>query len=406
MTDLSTQIPLQQRGHWLQRHGAKLLLVLALSVPAVVAVLQPQHDNHENRELAALPAAPADWAGVLKLPAQLDGWINDHFGYRGRVLSYYNRFRFAVFNEFPTIQVRAGRHGRIFVSAHGVSAPAFSAITAACAGPGDTRATTAAAINHMFHEFRAAGFTPKLLIAPSAPVIEYRDVPRWLRQRCESLQTPVVDLFNSGQLEAGVRADILYPLAEMRAIRAHAEINPLKWFHWSGAGLADVVKLVLPALKRAPGDGPPLPLLTQYRDSDLNGLFQGLPQMGDVTDPDFAKAGIESCYGGRCFPEFEEYAELLYDISRFRNPAAPGGRRLLIISDSFGSKIAGWFTPHYRDVEQVASNYFGRMTPSQLARMKQFMLRDPEHTDLLILYHDTGALSGALEHQLKPIFPL
>jgi hypothetical protein len=117
-----------------------------------------------------------------------------------------------------------------------------------------------------------------------------------------------------------------------------------------------------------------------------------------IAVPDFEALGVQSCYGPECFPEFanfENYKNVLNDVSRFTNPAAPD-RRLLIVSDSFGSKASGWFSRYYRNVEQVATNAIREVTPADMDALKQFLLRDPQHTDILFLYHDGGAVYNTL----------
>jgi len=113
-------------------------------------------------------------------------------------------------------------------------------------------------------------------------------------------------------------------------------------------------------------------------------------------EPDFEAAHIKACYGSACFPEFAPYQQYLNDVSRFSNPAAPD-RRLLIVSDSFGSKVSGWYTRHYRTVEQIATNAFEQLSDAQIESLKAVLLRDPQHTDILFVYHDGGAVYNAMK---------
>ncbi|MYN21068.1 hypothetical protein GTP81_30470 [Rugamonas sp. FT107W] len=395
MTSVSSTGPLR-------RHAAKIALVALLSIPAIVGGMHAVHDRRgENRVLASLPDRPTDWPSALALPPKLDAWINDNFGFRAALLQAHNRLRYRLFHEFPSIQVEAGRHGRIFLSAHGTNVPRFSAVKAACAG-GETKPGTPEYIGRLFHDFHAMGLRPQMMIVPSAPVVVYDDLPAWLAPVCASAATPVAGWLASGAFGPEAQPSIYYPLQEMREINQREVLFPKHWFHWSGAGLADVARLTLPRFGRPlEPAAPPLTVVTlQDIPSDISGLFAGIQLKGPIQGVDFAASGVDSCYGGRCFPEFKEYAETLYDISRFHNPKAPK-RRLVMLTDSFGSKVSGWYARYYSDVEQVATNNIGQLSTDQIRRLKEYLFRDRENMDLLILYHDVGTSTGTMQVGLE-----
>nr|WP_315213983.1 hypothetical protein [uncultured Duganella sp.] len=384
----------------LRRHAAKIALVALLSVPAVAGALRAGDQRGENRALSALPAMPAHWPGVLALPGKMDAWINDHFGFRGVLLRAHNRLRYRLFGEFPSVQMTAGRHGRIFLTSHNAASPPFLAVTAVCAG-GQFKPGTTDYINRLFRDFHAMGLRPRMLIAPSGPVVEHGDLPRWLAARCASPATPFAEALAGDALDPEVRRATLYPLAQMREIASRKMVFPQNWFHWNGGGLDEVAQLTLPLFGHAPDTpAPAFPLVRYEGASDVANLFQGIDILRPNEEADFAAAGVASCYGGRCFPEFEEYAETLYDISRFHNPKAPK-RRLVMLTDSFGSKIAGWYARYYSEVEQVATNNVSQLSTEQIARLKRYLFRDRGNMDLLILYHDGGASTGTLQYGLE-----
>lgn len=384
----------------LRRHAAKIALVALLSLPALVGAWRSGKHGGENRTMAALPTAPTDWAGALALPGKTDAWINDHFGFRNALLLAHNRLRYSVFDEFPSVQVTRGRHGRFFLTSHNASSPPFSAVTSVCRG-GQFKPGTPEYINRLFRDFHAMGLSPRMLIVPSAPVVMYEDLPRWLEAGCASSATPFTELLAGDQLDPEVRRATLYPLAQMREIKHRATLFPKNWFHWNGPGLDEVAQLTLPMWGHPLGTpAPAFPIARREGPSDVANLFEGIRIMATMEEADFAAAGVASCYGGRCFPEFEEYAETLYDISRFHNPKAPK-RRLVMLTDSFGSKISGWYARYYDEVEQVATNNISQLSAGQIARLKAYLFRDRENMDLLILYHDGGASTGTLQYGLE-----
>ncbi|MFP5393475.1 MAG: hypothetical protein ACLGI6_18320 [Gammaproteobacteria bacterium] len=392
---------------WMRAHGAKVLVVAGFGIPAFISATGTLSGNGgENRTMAALPPLTMNVGSVLAYPAQLDSWINDHFGGRGGLIKLNNRVRYYLLREFSTVQMISGRNGRVFLAAHGANQPPYAAILDAC-GPGPQRegqALSARYLNTLIGDYRQMGFKPVMMIVPSAPVVEHQDLPAWIGRRCATDNTPVRNLIDSPLVEPAVRASILYPLAEMRYFKQDTALFPKRWFHWSGPGLARVVDLTMPRLVGpSVPNVPALPTQTAVTESDVGHLFGGVHLRGPVTTPDFAAAGINACYGVGCYPEFGSAADKLIDVSRFTNPKAPIARRLLILSDSFGSKIAGWYARYYQRIEHVAGNDIPRLDQPELDRVRAYLLRAPQDTDLLILYHDGGAINKAIRNGMRPL---
>ncbi|MFB9244361.1 hypothetical protein IV454_02440 [Massilia antarctica] len=389
---------------WLGRHAMKLAVVAVLAVPAVVSVYDARTKPNDPN-LAQLPAPPVSWRQLREAPGQLTNWVNDHFGYRNDLVKLNNRMRFAVFHEFPSVQMASGRNGRYFLAAHGPDELPFQAIRATCAGA-VLNPKIAPYINQLFDSYRAAGLAPKLLIAPSSPVVYPEDLPRWLAPRCMGSDTPVRTMLASHTLNATAAASILFPLEQAREIKKSATLFPKTWFHWTGEGLDQIARLSLSTFWQRPLDqAPPLRIKKHLEYSDVSHLFDGVPLQSETVEPDLEGSHVKGCWGESCFPEVEA-GKLLRDVSRFSNPQAPA-RRLLIISDSFGSKISPWYSRYYREVEQFATNNGDRLSPAQLEQLKTYMYRDPAGTDILLLYHDAGAMyKDVLRYATERMLPV
>lgn len=381
--------------NWFSKNGAKCAAIALLMIPTVLPHFLVTRIVNENRTLAPRPKLPTNWAQFLTLPAQTDAWIKDHFGFRTELVEANNRLRFEVFREFPSIRMTAGENGRVFVTAHATAAPPFSAVTEICDVNQGTLKEFGAYLNVLFGSFEKMGHTPKLIIVPSAPVVQSADLPQWLRSRCSSNDTPMAELLKSEYINNKVKAAIWYPLEQMRARNQGTEVFPRTWFHWTGPGLEyiaqDSMKNLFPSM---PIVAPRLATRTTVQPSDVSQMFPGIDLPSKVTEPDYGASKIQSCYGTTCFPEFKEFAEPLYDASRFHNPAAPD-RRLLILSDSFGSYISGWYSRYYRTVEQVATNNVKMLKQEQVKVLGDFVFREPANTDILFIFHD-GSLTGTL----------
>lgn len=387
-------------------HGAKVGLLAVLLWPMAATLYTDAGANTENRYLAPPPPLPLSWQQFLATPAKVDAWINDHFGMRADLVEFNNRLRFRLFREFPTIQMAAGRNGRVFMAAHTTTSPLYLAMTAVCGGGNATASPgTVEYFNALFGDFERAGLHPRLMIVPSAPAVHSADVPKWLARRCAGEDTAVAKVLNDQALQQQAREHIFYPLKEARVLAGNEDMYPKTWFHWAGPALGEMAKLSVQHFWGLPAELPaPLPTTSKWSLSDVNYLFPGVELTSLIVQPDFGAAGIQACYGPACYPEFQGYKAGLPDVSRFSNPAAPA-RRLLILSDSFGSKISGWYARHYRTVEQVATNGIDQMSDADVADMKRVLFRDPANTDILFLYHDGGAVYNTLRFGLQRLHP-
>lgn len=386
------------KSNWFSNHGAKCAAIALLALPTALPPLLDTQEMNDNRRMAPPPAIPTTWAGFLALPAQADAWVKDHFGFRRELVESNNLLRFKVFHEFPSVQITAGENGRIFVTAHASHVAPYSAVVEICEVNKPALKEFGAYLNVLFDSFQAMGFAPRLMIVPSAPVVQSADLPHWLRDRCMGSATPMKTLLDSDYINDTVKSAIWYPLDQMR--KHDAELFPRTWFHWNGPGIEPIAQgsmsRLFPAVHTA---APRLRTHSSVQPSDVAQMFPGIDLPSKVTEPDYAASGIAACHGTTCYPEFKEFAAPLYDASRFTNPAAPD-RRLLILSDSFGRYVAGWYSRYYRTVEHVAVNNVKDLKPEQLETLKKFVLREPSKTDVLFVFHD-GALTGTLRLGLQ-----
>lgn len=385
---------------WFSNNGAKCAVITLLALPTALPFFIHSRQVQENRSLAPRPSLPETWTQFLMLPTQTDAWIKDHFGFRAELVEANNFLRFKTFHEFPSVQVSTGENGRIFVTAHATAAPPFSAVADICDVNRQSLKQFGSYLNILFDGFEVMGHAPKLMIVPSAPTVQSADLPHWMRERCSSNNTPTMALLESDYINDNVKKAIYYPLALMRANNQGSELFPKTWFHWNGPGLEHVAQdsmgSLFPAVRSA---APRLRTHTTVQESDVAQMFPGIDLPSTISEPDFAASHISACHGTTCFPEFKGFAEPLYDASRYHNPAAPA-RRLLILSDSFGRFISGWYSRYYRTVEHVAVNNVRDLKHEQIKIFRDFLLREPANTDVLFIFHD-GALSGTLRLGLQ-----
>jgi hypothetical protein len=389
-----------------RRHAAKALIVLLFSIPLLAMLVMKDAGTGENRNLAALPATPHGWRDTLAYPGQIDLWLNDHLGLRKQLIELNNLVRFKLFKQFQTHQLILGHHGRVFLSAYNPAEAPYSGIQSIC-GYGIGADTVTAVVNHInlfnrtMREQRLGG---RLMIVPSAPMVYAEDLPDWLRARCASTTAPIQRVMASPLLQQPEL--VLYPLAELRAIRANAAVFPSTYFHWAGAGARLGAELSMQRFWPGQGvEAPPLRTGTEAHASDVAHMFPGVKLDSRVETADLAASGVTACSGAPCYPEMAAVASKLWGINRYGNPAAPLPR-LVLITDSFGIALGPWYARYYRDVLQISTNDFGQLSPAEVVRLKAvlFQRESPQH--LLFVYHDgTVQGGGRIEADINVLFP-
>ena len=138
---------------------------------------------------------------------------------------------------------------------------------------------------------------------------------------------------------------------------------------------------------------------TIVRHSDLQHFVPGVDLWVDDLQPDYAAAGVHSCIGPSCFPELGKFAELLADVSRFQSDDG-SGKKLLLISDSFGAAIAGWFSQYFTQVWHLNINYLINVSTDELDKtpLSKVIFLDYRPDCIVYLFHDGAVLSWP--HQL------
>lgn len=380
----------------LKANFAKIATITLLATPAVMSFSGMQQASNENRKLTDFPPRPSSFGDALKYPSKLDLWINDHFGFRDALLQLNNRLRHALFHQFPTIQVIEGRNDRIFLSAHSTEHQPYSAILLNCGYQFNNLGHLVDALNRFSAGLRNRGVNAHLLIAPSASSLYTDELPPWLEKRCNSYASPIGQIIHSPQLHGDAKALLYYPMDKMRALRNEVDVIPRSWFHWAGAGPRRIARFSAEDLwSRNTSDAKPMVTVKRLVPSDISHLFPGIPLASEMEVADFAASGISQCRGGACFPEMLSIMEKLGDVSRYVNNAAPAGR-LILVSDSFGQHIAGWYSSYYREVLHVSTNDLRRLDPRELEQLRETLFKGNSSDNVLFLFHDGSILNGRM----------
>jgi hypothetical protein len=391
---------------WGAKHAAKAILLGLLMVPAAVALLPGDAKNTEHRRSSPTPALPHSLPEALKYPGQLDAWVNDNFGLRASLLTLHNRIRFSLFGQFPTVQVISGKDGRIFLSAHQKTDPPYSAIFSSFGYQIDPAPAIADQVNQFSALTRERGLDAKLLIVPSSSVVHADQLPDWLRTRVDPASIPTLKVLASSRLEAAARNNLYFPYQEMRAEAARMDLFPKTWFHWMGDGPRTVAGLTMERFWSTGRDqGVPLATKIENMPSDLSHLFPGIELSSPVRAIDYQASGVEACFGPTCLGEaLRPTMEKLWQMSTYRNPRAPRGR-LVIVSDSFGQPVAGWYSRYYKEVVHVCTNLMDELSEQELRPIRSYLFDEAKGGDVLFLYHDVTVHAGRIRTDTALLLP-
>jgi hypothetical protein len=369
-----------------------LVLAIALSVPALRSAVRSSQATGENRALAPLPKTPQSTADLLQYTRQLEPWINDHFGFRTSLIKLNNKLRYVLFGQFPTIQVISGREGRIFLSSHATTLPEYSAITIPCGYTFTSTRKVAGQLNALHESFLRDGLDARIMIVPSAPVIYPEALPIWLEARCHTAVSPIESALASPFLNTETRKAIYFPKTEMLALKETVSVFPKTWFHWAGAGAREVAGLSVKFFWNIPQHaGKAIAERSNSTPSDISHLFPGINLSSQVDQPDHAQSHIEACQGAKCFPDLGSAADKLQEVAFYRNLQAPQNR-LVILSDSFGQFIAGWYPRYFKEVIHFSINSLNQLDSAETLRFKAYIKAQAQTGHLLLLYHDGSAL--------------
>lgn len=382
----------------MRRHAAKFFLVLVLALPGLAVLLVPHAGGQPVPRLNA-----AEWK---TFPQRFDHWINEESVLRRTLLGAYAQLRFAVLGEFPTQQIIAGKGGRYFLAAHLAQGEPYRAIRLACGDNFVHHQLAIDELNRLHASGTRRGFDIKVLIVPSAPAVYRESLPGWLAERCDLAQLPTRQVMASPRLAPGMRAAMLFPLDEMRALPPQRPAYPLHYFHWVGPS-PQLVSAMLEQRywQRSLQPGSAVGLKFARLPSDVHHMHPGIHLQAEVGQPEFSGTRIEACDGAACFPELRTVMEKVGMVARYRNPAPGLGPRMVVVGDSFSPAIAPWLAQYHQEVVLVGSNAFFLLTHAERAALRAFMFRQGSGDNILYVYHDATLASLRIGYDLGLLSP-
>lgn len=354
----------------------------------------------ENRTLAGFPelfAADRE----TSLFAELDTYLNDHFGFALFLNQLHKRIVFHVFGDSPSSSFKVGQDAFIFLVSH-PGAPRFSVLNTLCLQSQQPKLTADAVSDWMriLDHYTAKGMRTALVLIPPKPVVYPEKLPVSVPQRyheaCRqyspstSLAGAVANLdtgLGPGIGGASERA-VVYPFEEFRSARDDGNFYPKETFHFAGKSAHLTAGKTLIRLGINPSPDFDEYVVTRDFAKDYDELL-GFPQ------------SIESeVYHGAAF-QLSILPEEPALISRFmaksktygtiRSAAPLSRRKALLVGDSFTTVFADALAPGYRELVWIVINH---LDEEEGAKFFGEMFDEIRPDDLIFVFHDTGLVNN------------
>jgi hypothetical protein len=389
--------------HMAQR-GFLLIWFILLTVPMWMHMIRSDAQDviQENRQLATLPSSIKDLNSAMRWAPQMDAYLKDHFGMRQTLIAWNNQIRYFGFGESASPQLTVGKEHMLFFNSHEAAHP-NRMLNFLCGNDVSSDVVNDLATRVSDFLLRARQLHPNTTIGfvPTKPVLYTEYLPDWMRTKCQPVQHILPAFLNTIaklNLEEVKRTDlsgsIYYPWAAMQTRKSSLMLYPKEDFHWHGSG----AQVFAQDLAESQWHLPALRQFKFYREtvtSDMQRFMPGVTLRPIIESPDYASAQIEACLGSHCFPEVAS-ADKLSDVSRYRldsqklsakvvNQAA--GKKLLIISDSFGVGVAGYFSAYFDEVWHISINNSGQLSSQEQVDL-QASLGNYAPDNVLYLLHD------------------
>lgn len=375
---------------WWRRYYFLAVLFLTLSVPMLVHFLAPTPapSDMENRALATLPAPPSDTASALLYTERLNAYLNDHFGLRREMINWNNRLLYYGFGEAASPQMTVGKDGYLFFNSHAAPHP-LRMIDFLC-GRNVAQASIdelSAKIGGFMQEAKAMTAQTSISFVPTKPVLYPEYLPTWLQRECAANQPVLPRVLAQVAAVTQIKAEEFYPFNFMQGEKSQRQLYPKPNFHWHGRAAQGVADHI------AAGQWGFKPIHqwvfeNETLASDMQRFMPGVPLMITIESPNYAASGVKDCYGSSCYPEHPMMSKMA-DVSRYRHAdlGTRKPRKLLLISDSFGIGVAGYFSAYFDEVWHTSINNSGALNETELQQLKkEFEIYAPDQ--VLYLFHD------------------
>ncbi|MFN3212310.1 MAG: hypothetical protein ACE37M_04335 [Henriciella sp.] len=373
-------------------------MLIGLLIPSAL-ILRSNEENLATYHGRALAPAPGI-SGLAEEPKEyftaLQAWHVDRIGFGVRAGRLYRRVSYAVFADSPVKNIERGADDFVFLVSHGQGAR-MSSVADSCPDKADWPDIS----NQMVADwqaiqaaFKTRGITPHLLIIPSKKTFYAerlpRSVPRALRSRCLNMRDPGHPIEHLARVQDGSVIDA-YPALDPVKNRPH--FYPPENFHSDGESAMRAVTAALMKMGYAVPKAGAFPQFeTVPSHADLAGVLGFQRQIGLNEPIGFDKKALEQ---DATYPEFiaAAFGPGVY-ARRYKNADAPFKRSVLLISNSFGIRIAPYFSSAFETVDQISTNKLNSVD-ARVGLFEEIVFRGT-HDEIVFIFHDESLFKGRL----------
>lgn len=300
--------------------------LLLITVPTLLGIISGQEtdsENYENRVLASMPKI--DKKNYENFPEEFEKYYNDNLPLRNELINLNNKISYHIFKDSPSDQVLLGKNEWLFYMGGSVQTS-----TGQTEIWDEELVRIAENLNNAQKYFEHEGIEFVVFIAPNKATIYKELLPD---------NYPIVSEKTRGEILAdylheNTNIRVIFPVDELKDIKGEYESYLQFDTHWNNLGayvgakelneqfgikMSDVSELDMKSVPEAKGD---LEKMTQIN-------FEG-------TGKDYHIAGYDN-----------ELKDEKY-VMEYHNEKGDT-RNVVVKKDSFGVRLAQYFTPEYKN---------------------------------------------------------
>jgi hypothetical protein len=325
---------------WIDRLFVGVFLAMLAAPLAANLAGRDGADKGENRTLTAFPRVDGSWSSIRNFPPGVDGWFQDHFGFRAMLVRWYGTSRYFWLGISPSPLVIRGKDDWLFYEEDSALEDFVNDPLMTPAEIENWRQTVVRARDWC----RARGMAYVLAIAPDKHVIYPEQFDPQVRRirpvsRTDQLFTALAD--------TGVAVDVRPALLEAKARERLYHVTDT---HWNERGAYVAYRALIDAVRQqAPAVPPPL----------LRSAFDASSRIRDGMDL-AAIIGLKHALreedlrlvpsGGRAYKVVQPEGGYATGSEPIIVTEIPGSNlpRAMVFRDSFTSALAPFLSEHFR----------------------------------------------------------
>lgn len=325
-----------------------LAFIAALSLPLLAQILLPGRalSGAENRQTASLPGVPGSLGALQAWPRGAEAWMNDHFGLRGPMIRVSNRLSRRLVLE-PGVQGQAirGKDGWLFLANDHV----ITDYMGQNPFPSQTDALQYAdALDRLHARLGRDGAKVLVSVIPNKSTIYPEFIPDYIpRNEGQSRLSQLSDALEERNSSVLVLKDALLQAKTEGQLYFRTDT------HWTDLGAYFAYRTILSAWNEGSEAFRPRNLsdYKKLKEPLAQGdLLRLLGEPSDQPEMQVRLAPKKPVQTTREIREDYQYEAFKTRITTTANTKAP---TLLIIGDSFSTRLMPFFEPHFSRIVLV-----------------------------------------------------